>query len=284
MSTCEIQRPCQDSLTISGPSQFYMLPADAVMLGNGRGGAVYQTFDFSLKRFVAVKVLPRSHGKHEITMLGHRFPNCVPILGLKSDTHNHYLKMELMVPLEKEIGPFSEACDCLPLPDEACKRLFVDLLRGLRALHSQSRVHGDLKSANVLCNNGRFYLADFGHSRKFSSRNDVLKCPESGVASPIYRSPDSVRAQREGGYFNPFALDYWSLGILIFQATTGYYPILPKKLDVNILFDMIIATDKIDLSDVRNDEIRNILSLLLETDPEMRVKNFKILCSIYLFE
>jgi serine/threonine protein kinase len=90
-------------------------------------------------------------------------------------------------------------------------------LLGLEYIHSKGIVYRDLKPENVLLDiDGHIKLADFGLSKHLSSLNDLTN---SFCGSPEYMSPEMLIGQGHG-----FAVDYYSLGAILYEMLTGLPP------------------------------------------------------------
>jgi mitogen-activated protein kinase kinase 1 len=78
-------------------------------------------------------------------------------------------------------------------------------------------MHRDIKPDNVLCNSQGFVkLTDFGITKQFDTEEQF-----SGtfVGTMNYMSPERM----EGEKYN-FEGDIWSLGLVIYELCTGFYP------------------------------------------------------------
>ncbi|OVA14555.1 Protein kinase domain [Macleaya cordata] len=108
--------------------------------------------------------------------------------------------------------------------DESVIRLYTrEILEGLKYVHKNSIVHGDLKCKNLLVgSSGNIKLADFGCSKRISSsKNDAGSkfSWQSICGTPLWTSPEVLR--NEG---LSFASDIWSLGCTIIEMATGRPP------------------------------------------------------------
>lgn len=89
-----------------------------------------------------------------------------------------------------------------------------DVLCALEHIHRLGLIHGDVKPANVLCDDdGRYHLADLGSCGKpeqFTHRDDA--------GTPVYVAPE-----RLGGVVRPTS-DLYSVGVLAFELLVGIPP------------------------------------------------------------
>ncbi len=95
---------------------------------------------------------------------------------------------------------------------------FAQLLSGLAHAHSRGLLHHDLKGENVLFDvMGNAKLADFGglRLREPEDRRGLLLDP----AHMSYRAPETLQAAPSDA-----AADVYALGILFYEALTGYTP------------------------------------------------------------
>jgi serine/threonine protein kinase/tetratricopeptide (TPR) repeat protein len=95
----------------------------------------------------------------------------------------------------------------------------VQLLRGLRALHSAGFVHRDIKPANVrVTREGRVVLLDFGLAARLPG-TEPGKVMREAAGTWAYLAPETI----SGGQAGPEA-DLYAVGVVIYQALTGTVP------------------------------------------------------------
>lgn len=90
-------------------------------------------------------------------------------------------------------------------------RVFIHLVRGLKALHQLKIFHRDMKSANVfMCKDGTAKLGDLNVSKV--AKKGMLY---TQTGTPYYASPEVWRDQP---YDNKS--DLWSLGCVLYEIAT----------------------------------------------------------------
>jgi serine/threonine protein kinase len=107
------------------------------------------------------------------------------------------------------------------LPVSDVVRLFGGVARGLSHAHARGIVHRDVKSANVLLDEGQMpRLLDFGIAKGLSIKGESISVTGEIVGSPEYMSPERARGEDTVDH----RCDIYSLGILAFEMLTGRLP------------------------------------------------------------
>lgn len=112
-----------------------------------------------------------------------------------------------------------------PLVERYC--IFKQIAYGVKFLHDHDIVHRDLKPENVLLDhNGLTKLCDFGVSdwghEEHGNYDTPIKLSTAYVGSPPYSPPevmalkDLSSSELKKHAYDPFKMDYWSLGMLLF--------------------------------------------------------------------
>lgn len=107
-----------------------------------------------------------------------------------------------------------------PLPD-ARDRL-AEIAEGVRAMHAEGWVHGDLKPSNVLVRtDGTCCLADFGLAGALDGTHAYVP----PLATPDFTAPErrSAVATAQGQQIRP-SDDVWAFGVIACLALTGTMP------------------------------------------------------------
>ncbi len=99
--------------------------------------------------------------------------------------------------------------DNTQMPESDVWLIFIQIVRGLRAMHDLNIMHRDLKSANVFLNKDfTIKLGDMNVSKVVSQRN--LNYTQTGT--PYYASPEVWKDEPYD-----FKSDIWSLGCVLYE-------------------------------------------------------------------
>jgi cGMP-dependent protein kinase len=100
-------------------------------------------------------------------------------------------------------------------PESWSKFYAASVLLAFRDMHSRKIAYRDLKPENiVLDSNGYLKLVDFGLAKKIDSGKTWTLC-----GTPDYLAPEVIL--NEG---HDWAVDYWALGVLLYEMTAGTPP------------------------------------------------------------
>ena len=145
-------------------------------------------------------------------------------------------------------------------------KIFIQMVKGLKALHDLNILHRDLKSANIfLFSDGSAKIGDLNVSKVV---NKGLGYTQTGT--PYYASPEVWKDQ-------PYDIksDIWSLGCVTFEMLALRPPFRAENMDK--LYNKVIKGQYGKISDRYSDDIKEIIKLLLKVNPKERPNCTQIL-------
>lgn len=195
-------------------------------LGRGAMGVVYEGFDPSIQRRVAIKTVKSDQletleadeilerFKREAQAAGRlTHANIVGIYEFGEDNGTVFIAMEFVE--GKELKEYFDADQRFPI--EEVRRIMGEILDALDYSHRQGVVHRDIKPANIiLLASGAAKVADFGIARLETS---TLTQAGSVLGTPSYMSPEQFMGQTVDG-----RSDIFSAGVVLYQFLTGERP------------------------------------------------------------
>ncbi|CAK9027478.1 RAC family serine/threonine-protein kinase homolog [Durusdinium trenchii] len=149
-------------------------------------------------------------------------------------------------------------------PEHRAKFYAAELSLALEHLHMYNVVYRDLKPENVLiASDGHIMLADFGLSKQGIRKPN--KGTDTFCGTPEYLAPEVLHRSGHGT-----AVDWWSLGILVFEMLTGLPPWYSKNRQR--MFEGICSHELTFPEDIPlSHDTRNLISELLVKQPHQRL-------------
>ncbi len=195
-------------------------------IGSGGMGTVYEAEQISLKRRVALKVLPAHLSISAEAVLKFRreaeaggrqsHPGVVAIHGVGEDDGVHYIAQELVEGGITLADNLAEIRQNRPRPAgyfREAAALMVEVADALRHAHQAGVIHRDIKPSNILITaEGRPKLTDFGLAKV----EDALALSRTGdfAGTPYYMSPEQAASRRMG---IDKRTDIFSLGVTFYE-------------------------------------------------------------------
>ncbi len=197
------------------------------VLGEGGMARVFDAFDLTLERPVAVKVLrPEADALPDVqrrfqqearfaAQIHH--PHVVAILDFGEDKGHSYLVMERLsgITLRSEMASG-------PIPPRRVVMVVTEMLTALRAAHRHGVLHRDIKPSNVLVqDDGHTKLTDFGIAKGLNQGRPLPTHPDETMAGVVLGTPGYLAPERAAGLPASVQSDIYSIGAVMVEALTG---------------------------------------------------------------
>ena len=283
---------CFHANTAPPRDAFVMRPVDAIgakgyddvrALARGRYGAVYEARRRACGTLCAVKCIPidddddedadaSDEARRGSMKTARRAREEATMLARLGDEHaNVATLVEFWV--NRDVGAAFLAmrhggCDVARviranwrvLPLEVCFDIAIQLGMGLRHVHSNRIVHGDLKPENVFVDEDVVVvIGDFGSARATRRARGG-----ADVGTPLYNPPEVVKGQPYGTKG-----DMWALGCIMMCLADGAPPF--DAMDRERLRSNIVDVEPRPLCDDFSGDYNDVVMALLEKDPSRRL-------------
>nr|P0C8M8.1 RecName: Full=Probable serine/threonine-protein kinase CCRP1; AltName: Full=Cell-cycle related Protein 1 [Zea mays] len=239
------------------------------MLGKGGFAKCYEVTNLENKKVLAGKIickasLTKSRAKQKLISeikihKSLRHSNIVEFEHVFEDQENVYILLELcpnqslhdLIKRRKRLTEIEVQCYTL------------QLICGLKYLHSRRVIHRDLKLGNLLLNDKmELKICDFGLAAKLEFDGEKRK---TVCGTPNYIAPEVIEGK--GGH--SYEVDTWSLGVIIYTLLVGRPPF--ETSDVKQTYKRIKACeysfpDHVSVSDTA----KNLVQKMLTLDPSKR--------------
>lgn len=255
-------------------------------LARGGSAIVFIAFQRTLKRQIAVKILPKALLTPETAerfqmeaesaaILSH--PNIIQIYEVGATDDFLFIAMQLVQ--GKSLADYLKAARKHVLPSRRILpvKTTVDIVRkvldALDYAHGQDLIHRDIKPGNILfeTHSKRPIVLDFGIVK-------ALKGPDEDSSviqgTPVYMAPEQILNQKIDG-----RTDIYAAGVMLFEMLVSKLPMPPwdsargllqMKLDLK---DRLFLKKPSELNDAIHPELDEIVLRAVSYDPDMRFSN-----------
>jgi serine/threonine protein kinase len=252
-------------------------------IGRGSMGIVFLAYQRTLKRQIAVKILPASlltaraaeqfrNEAESAAILSH--PNIVTIYEIGETDDFLFLTMqfvkgravsEYITMARKNVLPSKRF-----LPVSMSIEIMKKVLDALDYAHQQDIIHRDVKPANILIetHTKRPIITDFGLAQILRMRHNTSSLIQG---SPVYMAPEQIVNRKLDE-----RVDVYAAGTMLFEMLVSYLP-LPKCSSINALLKMKLELkDRLfqqrasEINPMVDEEMDEILCKATSYDPEQR--------------
>ena len=243
-------------------------------LGEGGMGMVYKAEDIKLDRFVALKFLPPYFSRNEeakkrfiheakaASSLDH--PNICTIHEIDQTEEG-----QLFVVMSCYEGEnLKERIDRGPLKIPDIINISIQICQGLTKAHERGIIHRDIKPSNIFITKDEIVkIIDFGLAKQ--TGKTILTQEGATLGTVNFMSPEQAK-----GLEVNHRTDIWSLGIVLYEMTTGREP-FSGDYDQAVLYS-ILNEDPEPVTAIRTGvpvELEHIINKALAKDPDERYQH-----------
>jgi serine/threonine-protein kinase len=252
-------------------------------LGHGAMSAVFVAYQKTLKRQIAVKVLPKSlltektaaffqQEAESAAILAH--PHIIPVYEVGETDEFLFFTMQLVQGNELSYYIRRTSKNIVPskrfMPLQTVIKLMLKILDALAYAHDNDIVHRDIKPDNVMIEkrSKRPLITDFGVARvsRTKSKSDRLL-----LGTPMYIAPEQILSGTVDG-----RADMYSAAVMMLEMLTIQLPYPPYRTAMDLLKMKLALKDRLfqkrpsQVHPMANRTLDDILFKALAFDREQR--------------
>jgi serine/threonine protein kinase len=250
-------------------------------LGQGGMGEVHLGYEESLRRYVAIKILPQFlrqdpelverffREAQAVAKLKH--PGIVGIYYFGEDKGKYFFAMEYVDGIDLE--DYVESRKTPVLQD--ILKIIRQSAEALKYASDQGVIHRDVKPSNIILDKeGNTHIADFGLAKQ-ANLNATLTATGSVIGSPFYMSPEQAKGETVD-----FRADIYSLGCTFYYLLEGNPPF-----DANALTQVMLKHIQEPLPEltkfkkILDGKLTAVLQKMTQKNPNHRYSSYKDLLS-----
>ena len=252
-------------------------------LARGGSAVVFIAYQRTLRRQIALKILPKSLLTHETAqrfqqeaesaaILSH--PNIIQIYEVGENDDFLFIAMQLVQ--GRSLADYIRAArkHVLPsrrvLPAKATVNIITKVLDALDYAHHQDTIHRDIKPGNILIetHSKRPIVVDFGIAK-------VSRGPDQEssmiLGTPIYMAPEQMLNEHVDG-----RADIYAAGVMLFEMLVSSLPLPTWNSHLELLQMKLQQKDQLfqgkpsEINKTIHPEMDGIVLKAISFDPEMR--------------
>ncbi|CAL1697571.1 unnamed protein product [Somion occarium] len=259
--------------TVVNPTDPKALYSKIRKVGQGASGHVYVAKTLATGKKVAIKEMDLSNQPRKelivneiLVMKESQHPNIVNFLDSYLVRSNElWVVMEYM-----EGGALTDIIENNTLEEDQISSICLETCKGLGHLHSQSIIHRDIKSDNVLLDaQGHVKITDFGFCAKLTDQKSKRA---TMVGTPYWMAPEVVKQKEYGA-----KVDIWSLGIMAIEMIENEPPYLDEEPLKALYLIATNGTPTLKKPEALSRELKGFLSVCLCVDVKSRATAAELL-------
>ncbi|KAI0752103.1 Pkinase-domain-containing protein [Fomes fomentarius] len=263
MNEAQIMEKLRSVVSADDPKALY---SKIRKVGQGASGHVYVAKVHATGKKIAIKEMDLSNQPRKelivneiLVMKESQHPNIVNFLDAYLVKNNElWVVMEYM-----EGGALTDIIENNTLEEDQISSICLETCKGLGHLHSQSIIHRDIKSDNVLLDaQGHVKITDFGFCAKLTDQKSKRA---TMVGTPYWMAPEVVKQKEYGA-----KVDIWSLGIMAIEMIENEPPYLDEEPLKALYLIATNGTPTLKKPDALSRELKGFLSVCLCVDVKSR--------------
>lgn len=252
-------------------------------LARGGMAIVFIAFQRTLKRQIAVKILPKKmitrksadmfqQEAETSAILSH--PNIITVYEVGDTDEFLFIAMQLIH--GKTLAEYIEAARKNPIPSRRgislsnALRVICQVLDALHYAHQQGIVHRDIKPANILVENHtkRPIVTDFGIAKILQDEDGK---PQTIHGTPLFMAPEQILGKEIDG-----RSDMYAVGVMLYQMLVPQLPLPKFASKADLLKHKVLNKNGLflkwpsEMNIGAPPELDAILQKALATDPQQR--------------
>lgn len=252
-------------------------------LARGGMSIIFVAFQRTLKRQIAVKILPKKiitpktaslfqQEAESAAILYH--PNIIPIYEVGETDEFLFFTMQLVAGDTLSTLLKKTSRNIIPsrrvLPVDRSIKLMFQILDALDYAHRQDIIHRDIKPGNILLDSvsNRPIVTDFGIAKVLRNDDDSKPIVQG---TPVYMAPEQILNRDVDG-----RADIYACGVMFFQMLVEKLPIPRLKTTISLLKlkvsnkDGIFSNKPSELNPFLHEDMDDIIKKATEYDPNNR--------------
>ncbi|KAM4054726.1 kinase [Hirsutella rhossiliensis] len=291
MSENEVMAKLKEAVSKDDPNMSY---SKQKKIGQGASGSVYVARIKDTAQGIAREVLRQQGSRAQVAIkqmdLAHQPRKELivnEIMVMKDSRHRNIVNFldaflrnnnaELWVVMEfMEGGALTDVIDNnASISEEQISTICHETCQGLAHLHSQSIIHRDIKSDNVLLDaRGNVKITDFGFCAKLTETKSKRA---TMVGTPYWMAPEVVKQKEYGP-----KVDIWSLGIMAIEMIESEPPYLNEEPLKALYLIATNGTPRLKKPEKPSKELKAFLSVCLCVDIKSRASADELLAHDFL--
>ncbi len=262
-------------------------------IGAGGMGVVYEAYDRKRGELVALKTMRRADPstlarfKQEFRALADiAHFNLVNLYEMIAVEDRWVFTMELVEGTDfvsdtriLSLGPPTESDGSSsppPFNEQRLRETLRQLAEGIVALHASGKLHRDIKPTNVLVTpEGRVVLLDFGLTADMESTGQFRTADRQIVGTVAHMSPEQA-----AGHPITTASDWYSVGVMLYEAMTGRLPFVGPPHEVILLKRTSEPLRASAIVPGLPEDLVDLCTRLLDRDPDRRPTGREVIAAL----